>query len=855
MARALGLIDFVRALPVGPAYTPIYAKGVEFGKRGDVSKGKAPHESSTYRKFSPADVAYYLEKEPDKFKAVGLFTGIRSDGIVILDVDANLTSLKAKWGDSLAGAPQVVSTRKNAAKYVFRVPEEHRPHVKGFSKLWSGQGYEALWGIQGVIAGEYPGSSDGSAPAGRYRLVAGSFDAIPDAPGWLLAEMRAKHTEDAPAKGLIKNRRGLDFSGRTEDELAEIVHDCLSVLPHLGRGSEDYWWQVGAMVAETLPNDLGLTLWAAWSAQDPAFEDEWSDGNPCESRWTHLVAKAGRAGNLGLGSLIKEADRYDAERQRFQDSSRRTIEEVEATQTQQVRQTVLDFTEVVKRARELMQLDNPAEMNYRLHGLAVEAGYRDKEALERLLVDQMQYEAQSDTFTLSELLDQDVSRQFVIPDLLYKPSVVLLYGAGGDGKSMTAWTLAKHVAMGIPFQVKGKPVPIEQGHVLLLNGDQSLVQLQEQMEEVEMPRSAPLTIRTDWSLLYYARFVKLMEQIKPTLVVIDSLIGCSGGKAFDENKSDFATPLYWLTRNNGVLFPATSIVVIHHANKQGGFRGTSAINDAVDEVWGLRKPADKEIEHVGRNARVVTVGKSRAGRSGSCLLLEQQSDLTFRLSDWAAPETSLEAPSGVVDRVLERLRVVYPATRTRADLCADPLCGGSVAAIRKSLQRLVKRGLVRVVRTSGRLAGGKPEQHFAAVLQVSSRENIVCSSPIGQEPSREARSAMGHAMGQEGVCPIGDAAFSTEAADFSTSKPVCVENSVENPHAAPDTNGTQTRKHVVCPIAKPSPGAASGPMGRFTGGIRAREAAEDHDLERASDAAAESSAGTAALDAALDSWD
>ena len=73
-------------------------------------------------------------------------------------------------------------------------------------------------------------------------------------------------------------------------------------------------------------------------------------------------------------------------------------------------------------------------------------------------------------------------------------------------------------------------------------------------------------------------------------MIIDSLIGCSGGKAFDENKSDFATPLYWLTRNNGDAFPPTTIVVIHHANKNGNFRGSSAIRDAVDEVISLKKP-------------------------------------------------------------------------------------------------------------------------------------------------------------------------------------------------------------------------------------------------------------------------
>ena len=406
MARSNTLIDFVQGLPVGPAYAPIYAKGVTFGKNDDVSTGKAPHEQSFYRVFSPADVALLLDEKPEQFKAVGLFTGIRSDGLVILDVDANLSTLLKKWGDTVEGAPRIESTKKNAAKFVFRVPEEQRSQVKGLTGKQSGKGYEVLWGMQGVIAGAYPGSSDGSAPAGSYRLASGSLDSIPLAPEWLLAEMRARKAQDTPieAKGLVKNRRGLDFSGRTQDEIAEIVHDCLQVLPHLGRGSEDYWWQIGAMVAEVLPNDLGLTLWSAWSANDPAFEDDWSKGDPCVAKWRHILTRAGKPGNVGLGSLIKEADRFDPKRERFQESSRRTIEEVESTQVQRVQTVALGFEQVVVRAREILELDNPAEMNYKLHALAVEAGYRDKEALERLLIDQLSYETQADTMSLSELL-------------------------------------------------------------------------------------------------------------------------------------------------------------------------------------------------------------------------------------------------------------------------------------------------------------------------------------------------------------------------------------------------------------------------------------------------------------------
>ena len=817
MSRTTSLADFVRTLPVGPAYAPIYAKGVVFGKNGtDISTGKAPHEKAFYRKFTPADAALVLEEEPDKFKAVGMYTGIRSEGVVILDVDANLSTLIKKWGDTLDGAPKVISTKKNAAKFLFRVPEDQRSQVKGITGKQSGKGYEVLWGMQGVIAGEYPGSSDGSTPAGVYKLVAGSFSEIPQAPEWLLAEMRARKAQDTPlqGKGLVKNRKGLDFSGRTQDEVAEIVNDCLQVLPHLGRGSEDHWWQIGAMIAEALPNDLGLTLWSAWSANDPAFEDDWANGSdPCSAKWQHILARAGKPGNVGLGSLIKEADQFDPKRERFQDSSRRTLEEVETAQPQTFRQVALDFSDVVVRAKELLDLDNPAEMNYRLHALAVEAGYRDKEALERLLIDQIQYESQADTMSLEELLDQDFKRDYIIPDLLPNPSVVLVYGAGGDGKSMTAWTLAKHVATGKPFVVRGKHVPVQKGAVLLLNGDQPLVQLQEQLEEVEMPREAPVTVRTDWGLQRYAQFVRLVEKVRPKLIVIDSLIGCSGGRAFDENKSDFASPLYWLTRNNGVLFPATTIVVIHHANKQGGFRGTSAIRDAVDEVWALKRPSEREVELTGQAARIITIEKSRSGRGGTQLLLKQEADLCFTLADWT-PEVdpTNAAPSGITDRVLQRLRVVYPKTRTRTELNSDPLCGGSVDGVRKSLQRLLKRGLIEVSGKTRGTQGGKDQNAYVAVLS-SSRGEVVDVCPIGEDSSHTKGSAMGQGNGTGGMCPIGKSQDEALGGGTSSAGPV----------AAP-SNGTLPPDQEGCPIAKPLQRKGSAPMGQPTEGIRAREA-------------------------------
>ncbi len=679
--------DFANSLVEGLVYAPIYTKG-SLMKSGKPATGKNPLEESYDREFGPADVALALRKNPD-LQAVGLFTGIRGKGIVILDVDKNHQKLLQGWGNTLENAPQITSPKKNAAKYIFKIPEELWGSVKGHGlRQEDGGDYEILWGRQGVLMGVYPGHKRTNTPEGHY-LLKGDLNAIPDAPAWLIAEMKAPPRTN-------QNRKDLDFSDRTPDEIIQIIGDCLSVIPHKGAGSREQWIQIGMAINSALPNDMGLALWSSWSAQDPDYSNEWNNAddhhNPCTEPWYSF-----KGSGVGLGTLIWLADREDPKRTRFPEDIAKIVKAAEEKQVQEIRATVLDFDEVVKRAKNILDLDNPAEVNYKLNALALQSGYRDQSAIEKIIVDQLAYENQKGIFDAEQLMKMDIKREYLIPDLLPSPSVVLIYGAGGDGKSMSAWTLAKHVSSGTPFVVRGSLVPIKKGPVLILNGDQPLTQLREQLEEVDYPINKNTKILTDWQLQRYAQFVQLMRDYEPKLVIIDSLIGCSGGKAFDENKSDFATPLYWLTRNNGNLFPKTTILIIHHANKNGGFRGTSAIRDAVDETWALSKPSEEEASRIGKFSRLITIEKSRQGRMGTQLLMQMQDDLSFTIADHTPEVESEPTPTSVTGRVLQRMRVIYPKTRTTNDLVDDPVLEGKPPAIRKSVQRLAKRGLIEVV--------------------------------------------------------------------------------------------------------------------------------------------------------------
>jgi hypothetical protein len=715
----MNLQQFVKMLPKHLVYAPIYRKGVEIkSKEGKIleATGKNPYGESYERNFSPDDVTYVLEKYPDRFGAIGLFTGLKGKGLVILDVDKNLAIHKKKWGDTLNGAPCITSTKKNAAKYIFNVPEELWSSVKGrFLSEQTSTCYEILWNRQGVIFGSYPGSATSS--EGNYGFE-GDLDNIPTAPDWLIAEMKHLKANEEKA-GFIKNRSGLVLSDRTEDERAQIIQECLSVIPTKGAGSREHWLYVGMSIHSELPNDLGLELWSVWSKNDPDYINDWDKHNPCEAVW-----KSFKGSGRGIGSLIRDADEVDPKRLRFSPVSKDIVDKAQNELLVRTRRVKMSFQEVKKEYMRICEeVADPGEQDFLMHQLAVDNEFKDLERLESCLMSSEAFDLGSEEMTASELDAEDLSRSYVIPEILPTPAVFLLYGAGGDGKSMAAWALAKHISLGLPFEVQNNIVPIKKGKVLILNADQPKVQLREQLREQDYKMDNNTVVINGFQIKREYYFAQLIKKHKPTLVVIDSLIGSSAGRAFDENKSSFASPLYRLTNNNGHSFPATTILVIHHANKQGGFRGTSSIRDAVDETWKLSKP-DKELsEQLGTNTRIIRVEKSRFSRMGSCLLLKQLSDLSFELKDYK-PKVENSSPASIIDRILEKLRTVYPETRSRIDLNADPLIGGNVTAIRKSLERLVDRGLIQVWEQKPSVNGGRPTNYYKAILVRGDKKSV-----------------------------------------------------------------------------------------------------------------------------------
>ena len=175
-------------------------------------------------------------------------------------------------------------------------------------------------------------------------------------------------------------------------------------------------------------------------------------------------------------------------------------------------------------------------------------------------------------------------RESVVEGLIHKGDLAAVYGDGGSKKTYSiAGSLAVCVASGkdwLHFKTY-------QAKVLIIDEESGEWRFSERLAAAIRGELADETILLEYVCLANFKLddltdavivQSLIEETGAGLVIIDALADVMDG---DENSKQDTQPVFSTLRK---IADATNaaIIVIHHSNKAGGYRGSSAIKGAVD---------------------------------------------------------------------------------------------------------------------------------------------------------------------------------------------------------------------------------------------------------------------------------
>lgn len=189
-----------------------------------------------------------------------------------------------------------------------------------------------------------------------------------------------------------------------------------------------------------------------------------------------------------------------------------------------------------------------------------------------------------EAYSADELMAEPPAIDWAVPNLFARPSLNFLIGQPGAKKTYLATDLAACVALGKPWLNH----PTHQSHVLFVDEESGLYQLWGRFAAALKAHNAP------WGLPLHAISLGGFDLRDPAdaerltnralshgsgLIIIDALANLMRG-ATDSSLASVQPVLFRLRR----LAEQTqsAVLVLHHANKEGDFRGSSGIAASAD---------------------------------------------------------------------------------------------------------------------------------------------------------------------------------------------------------------------------------------------------------------------------------
>jgi putative DNA primase/helicase len=190
-------------------------------------------------------------------------------------------------------------------------------------------------------------------------------------------------------------------------------------------------------------------------------------------------------------------------------------------------------------------------------------------------------------------------REYIVEPIIPTQGIVMLYAQRGIGKTFLALSIACAVAIGVPILCWKVPKP---RHVVYVDGEMSGQTIQERLcgiisginvdfSDANSLKIINVTLQDRCLDLSKEEDQKLLE---PHLRNVDFLVldNISTLTSVKENDADSWLNIQkWLI---GLRQRNTSVLLIHHAGKNGNQRGSCRKEDILDTVIALKRPGDYE---------------------------------------------------------------------------------------------------------------------------------------------------------------------------------------------------------------------------------------------------------------------
>lgn len=295
--------------------------------------------------------------------------------------------------------------------------------------------------------------------------------------------------------------------------------------------------------------------------------------------------------------------------------------------------------------------------------------------------------------TAAHFIEPQPPIDWTVEGLISAGSVNVFFGEAGCGKTWALLDLAVCVADGAPWL----GMATKQGTVLIIDEESGQRRLSRRMGEVMRGHGA--NDKTPILATSLAAFdmgnpndigevYNLIISTGARLVIIDALADIMPNR--DENAVKDTAPIFLSLRKIAEETQA-AIIVIHHSNKTGGYRGSSAIKGAIDLLLSVEKKNDS-------NNMTFKTEKARDTTAGAFAATMNFDADKFWLTSSEYDKNTVEYNKGQ-NYVMRFLSA--QATGTMADITGSAdACSEETA--RKSVFALVNVGIVERINPGGR---------------------------------------------------------------------------------------------------------------------------------------------------------